>query len=127
MIEYIDKKNQGNGNLFYTTSYYNPLPTKAIMTAYYPGVRQGASPDADATALNPIGARVSADYSTRRNFYSTKFVPLSKLFLSKSSYREDIFLESDTVAPLDVTTIIQLNPLKDDGSTGLNNSFFSDF
>ena len=127
MIDYIDKKNQGDGNLYYTSTYYNPLPTKAIMTAYFPGPRQGASPDNNAAALNPIGVDVSNDYSTRRNFYSTKFIPLNKLFLSTNGYREDILLESDTKSPEDAKNIIQMNPLKDDGSTGLNNAFYKDF
>jgi hypothetical protein len=129
MIEYIDKKNtQMNGKYFYTSTYYNPLPTKSIMTAYYPGPRQGADEDAEAKAKNPIGVSVGgSDYSTRRNFYSTKFIPLSKLFFSKNSYKEDVFLESDSEAPLDATNLIQQNPIKDDSSTGLNNPFYSDF
>ena len=97
------------------------------MTAYFPGPRQGASPDNNAAALNPIGVDVSNDYSTRRNFYSTKFIPLNKLFLSTNGYREDILLESDTKSPEDAKNIIQMNPLKDDGSTGLNNAFYKDF
>ncbi|MBC7715217.1 MAG: Tad domain-containing protein [Rhizobacter sp.] len=129
MIDYIDKKNsQSGGNYYYTSSYYNPLPTRAIMTAYYPGPRQGADVGAEAKAESPIGVSVSSlDYSTRRNFYSTKFIPLNKLFLSKNGYREEVFLESDTKAPQDLTNLIMQNPIKDDGSTGLNNSYYNDF
>lgn len=128
MIEYIDRKNQAQsgGNYFYTTSYFNPLPVKAIMTAYNPSPRQGASNDSDAVALSPIGGAITT-YSTRRNFYSTKFIPLSKLFLSSNGYKEDVFLESDSESPKDAQNLIQKNPLVDDGATGLNNSYYNDF
>lgn len=128
MIDYIDKKNQNGGDLFYVSSYANPLPTNAIMTAYFPGPRQGASPDANAEALNPIGVDVAgSSYSTRRNYYSTKFIPLNKLFLSSNGYTNDVLLESDTKSPEDAKNLTPLNPLKDDGSTGLNNPFYKDF
>ncbi|MBC7429665.1 MAG: hypothetical protein H7336_13695 [Bacteriovorax sp.] len=128
MIEYIEKKNQNNGNYYYTNSYYNPpsLSKKNIMTAYYPSPRQGA--DDEAKALNPIGAIVdSPAYSTHRNFYSTKFIPLSNLFLSKNNYKEQVFLESESETPIDVQNLNQKNPLKDDSGTGLNIPYYKDF
>ncbi|AUN97005.1 hypothetical protein C0V70_02565 [Bacteriovorax stolpii] len=124
MIEYIDKKvNQPNGDLFYTTSYYNPLPNNTTMTAYYPGMRQGGG--ADATAQNPIGVTTdTGTYSLRRNFYSTKFVALNKLI---SGYKDNVYLESDTKPVSDLPVLPMQNPVKSDATTNLNSPFFLDF
>jgi len=132
MIEYVDKKNQGDGNYYYTASYFNPLPTKDIMTAYFPGARQGTTDDSDANALNPITGQPttsqnSGPYSTRRNFYSTKFIPLNKLVQTTSSYTNNVLLESDTKSPEDALSLIPLNPLIEDGSISLKNAFYKDF
>ena len=123
-IEYIDKKNTGDGNLYFRTTYLNQLPIQNIMTAYYPGERQGT--DTNAIAKGPIGTQTD-NYSTRRNFYSTKFVPLSKLMASSSSFKEDVFLESNDRAPQDIQGIIPQNPIQGDSTTGLNNSYYLDF
>jgi Flp pilus assembly protein TadG len=127
MVDYIEKKNQGDGALFYTSTYFNKIPDQqAIMTAYYPSERQGAA--MDAAALSPIGASTSSSsYSTRRNFYSTKFVPLSKVLSTSSDYRQDVFLESDMEAPKDLLDVNIHNLIQADGASGLNNPYFLDF
>lgn len=128
MIEYIDKKNTADGKLYYTSTYFNELDQDQIMTAYYPSSRQGAAADKVAQAQNPIGtASATIRYSTRRNFYSTKFIPLSKLFASSNGYKEDVFLESDRTSPPDMQNLIQQNALQADSTTGLNNSYYLDF
>lgn len=128
MIEYIDKKNTGDGTLYYLSTYYNELDQENIMTGYYPSVRQGASADRVAQAIGPIGiTSATSRYSTRRNFYSTKFVPLSKLFANSNDYKEDVFLESDSRSPPDMQNMIQQNALQADSTTGLNNSYYLDF
>ena len=126
VVEYIDKKNTGTGALFYSTTYLNNLSREQIMTAYYPSERQGASPDNNATALGPIGTATDA-YSTRRNFYSTKFIPLSKVLATSNDYNQDVFLESDIKAPQDAQNLIPKNLIPADSTSGLNNPFYLDF
>lgn len=128
MTEYIDKKNSQDGRLYYTSTYLNELDREQIMTAYFPDSRQGAAPDQDARALNPIGTdSATIRYSTRRNFYSTKFVPLSKLFAGASDYRNEIFMESDKKSPPGMENKDIINAIQADGTTGLNNSYYLDF
>ncbi|MEA9356830.1 Tad domain-containing protein [Bacteriovorax sp. PP10] len=128
MIEYIDKKNTGDGKLYYLSTYLNELDQEQIMTAYYPSPRQGAAADRVAQAISPIGTTsATIRYSTRRNFYSTKFIPLSKLFASSNDYKEDVFLESDTKSPPDMQNMILQNAIQADSTTGLNNSYYLDF
>ncbi len=126
VVEYIDKKNSGTGSIFYTTTYLNELPRDQIMTAYYPGPRQGTTPDSTATALGPIGTTTDA-YSSRRNYYSTKFIPLSKVLATSNDYNEDVFLESDVKAPQDAQSLIPKNLIPADATTGLNNPYYLDF
>jgi hypothetical protein len=126
MVEYIDKKNRNDGGLYYATTYYNPIPDK-IMTAYYPGPRQGtAQGDSEATSLGPIGTDVK-NYSTRRNYYSTKFIPLSKVLSDANDYKNNVYLESDTTSPTDVENVTVQNLIPKNGASGLSNSYFSDF
>jgi len=127
MIEYIDKKNQNGGNLYYTSTYYNPLPTDAIMTAYYPGPRHGTNNDATNSTQNPIGAVGTAEYSSHRNFYSTKFIPLQKVTSASSDYKSWVLRESDTKVPDDLSSLNIQNLIPADGTTGLNNPFYRDF
>lgn len=129
MTEYIDKKNsEEKGRLFYTSTYLNELDRDQIMTAYFPDTRQGAAADQDARALNPIGTdSATIRYSTRRNFYSTKFIPLSKLFASSSDYRNEIFMESDKKSPPGMENKDIINAIQADGTSGLNNSYYLDF
>ena len=127
MIGYIDKQNQNGGNMYYTSTYYNPLSSQEIMTAYFPGERQGSGPGAEALSGNPIGAS-RPSYSTRRNFYSTKFVQLEKVMADTgTSFRDGIFRESDTVVPIDLTGLNVLNLLRSDGTGELGTPFFRDF
>lgn len=124
MIEYIDKKiSAQNGDLYYTTTYLNTLDQRSTLSAYFPSDRQGVEPDG--TAKNPIGVTTgSSDYSTRRNYYSTKFIPLSKLF---AGYKDNVYLESDTKPLSDLPALPLQNPIKNDGASNLSNSFFNDF
>ena len=98
------------------------------MTAYYPGPRQGAAPDRDAFAVNPIGTTSSTiRYSTRRNFYSTKFAPLSNFFSTSNHYKEGVFVETAEGYPADIQNVTLQNSIQADGTTGLNNSYYLDF
>ena len=127
MIGFIDKQNKNGGNLFYTSTYFNPLTNQEIMTAYFPGVRHGSGPGAEALSGNPIGASLPS-YSTRRNFYSTKFVQLEKVMSgSSTSFKDGILRESDSVVPIDLAGINVLNLLKSDSSSELGSPFFRDF
>lgn len=127
MVEYIDKKNLNGGGLYYTTSYYNPLPVDTIMTAYYPGPRHGTGFDASNTTVNPIGAAGTTEYSSHRNYYSTKFVPLSKVMTTSNDYANWVYRESDTKVPEDMATLNIQNLIKADSTSGLNGTFFRDF
>jgi Flp pilus assembly protein TadG len=129
MVEYIEKKSVGDGRMLYTTTYFNGIANDdAVMTAYYPGPRQGALADAKASAVPPIGSASStSSYSLRRNFYSTKFIPLSKVMSTSNDYKDDVFLESDTKAPMDIQNITVQNLIPAGGANGLNNPFFLDF
>ena len=127
MIGYIDKQNQNGGNMYYTSTYYNPLSSQEIMTAFFPGNRQKTGPGADAPSANPIGAPHTS-YSTRRNFYSTKFVQLEKVMSATgTSFRDGILRESDIVVPADLSGLNVLNLLRSDSSGGLSTPFFRDF
>jgi hypothetical protein len=124
MIEYIEKKNQGIGKFFYTSTYFNPNNVD-VNTAYFPSPRLGA--DTSALAINPIGATTTS-YSLKRNTYSTKFIPLDKVILGSSfAFRDGVYRESDSSVPDDMNGLSVLNLIKADASTGLNNSFFRDF
>lgn len=128
MVEYIEKKSVGDGRLFYTTTYFNGLDDDTMMTAYHPGPRQGATNDPKASAIPPIGASSgTSSYSLRRNFYSTKFIPLSKVLSSSNDYKDDVFLESDTKAPMDILNITVQNLIPVGGANGLDKPFFLDF
>lgn len=126
MVEYIDKKvSAPNGALFYSTTYLNNLNQASTLTAYHPGPRQGVALGPDATALNPIGVTTATSgYSTRRNYYSTKFIPLNK---TMGGYRENVYLESDTKPVADLPALPMQNPIKSDSTTNLNSNFFLDF
>lgn len=129
MVEYINKKSQGDGRLMYQATYLNTLDSNAVMTAYNPGPRHGAELSREAMAVGPIGTTTSS-YSTRRNFYSTKFIPLAKVLADATperGYTEDVYLESDSTSPDDVKNLIIQNLIPADGTSGLNNSFFKDF
>jgi hypothetical protein len=132
--EYIEKQTQGDGSIFYRSSYYNDLPPEAVMTAYQPGVRQGVT-GPDAIAAHPLNLSVPglATYSARRNFYSTKFVHMAKLMegaagaSSAVDYRRESPLrESETKSPEDLLNISLANPINA-VTSGMNNPYFLDF
>ena len=91
--------------LFYRTSYEKPadLTNSAIMTAYMPGPRTGALEDG--TMIHPFGA--SPERLGKRNFYSTKFISVEKVYNGGvASYSDKgVYYESAQfgTAPTDVT------------------------
>lgn len=130
VTDYIDKKNSApNGPSHYTTSYVNNLTQSETMSAYYPSTRQGTNQEGD--AVNPIGVNPtgSTGYSTRRNFYSTKFIQLSKLFndsptsnnFSNGTLRESKKPSPDDLQGNSIKNIINRN------ENGLAGGYFSDF
>lgn len=134
--EYIEKQTQGSGNMFYINTYYNDLPPETVMTAYQPGVRQGVQSGVDAIAAHPLNLSTPgiATYSTRRNFYSTKFVHLAKLMSGVSGtssaadyLRESPLRESADKSPDDLLTIGGLKNPINAVTSGLNNPYFLDF
>jgi Putative Flp pilus-assembly TadE/G-like len=137
IAEYIDKQMQDDGGLYYRTTYYNNLSGDSVMTAYHPGPAQGASEDPTAMASHPLNLNVAgtSSYSTRRNYYSTKFFQLAKAMSGASSanssaddYRtEPLLRESDTESPVDLGTSTPLaNPINA-ATSGYNSPFFLDF
>jgi len=94
-----------NFGLFYRTSYEKPanLPNSALMTAYMPGPRTGAQEDG--TLKHPFGT--SPDRLGKRNFYSTKFISVEKVYNGGvASYSDKgVYYESAQfgTAPADVT------------------------
>jgi hypothetical protein len=80
VVEHWNEKNSEfpNFGLFYRTSYVKPanLTNSALMTAYVPGSRQGASDDG--TFTHPFGA--TPDIKGKRNYYSTKFIAVEKVY-----------------------------------------------
>lgn len=61
--------------MFHTTTYYRPSVSNAdLMTGYLPGPRTGA--DADGTVAHPFLSGAET-FLSRRNSYSTKFIPMS--------------------------------------------------
>jgi len=147
MVDYLAKNSSsssGSGaDKYFISTYYtgnDRLDYNSIMSAYYPGARHGVNSDPKASAPHPlgIGGDDAAAYSARRNFYSTKFFHLSKIIesprsgaptLGKVDYQSTPLLrEADSDSPADlVGKVLIKNPLKNDASTNLNNSFFSDF
>lgn len=107
VIEYWNEKNTQypNFGLFYRTSYQKPanLSNTALMTAYVPGLRNGATDDG--TFVHPFGA--IPDVKGKRNYYSTKFIAVEKIYRGgqanygdKGTYYENAQFGSN---PADVT------------------------
>jgi hypothetical protein len=107
VIEYWNEKNTQfpNFGLFYRTSYKKPadLPNTALMTAYVPGIRDGATDEG--TFVHPFGA--TPDVKGKRNYYSTKFIAVEKIYRGgqanygeKGTYYENAQFGSN---PADVT------------------------
>ena len=135
MVDFINNASI-NGSMYYYSTYYNEpsgklnLQPEQLMTAYYPGTRQGTT--SDGLAENPIKINtVGTAYSTKRNFYSTKFFHMAKVIKESgtngNSYKEQpALMESDTEAPADIVNNNQLkNPLN--FSDVGNNKYFLDF
>lgn len=131
MREYLNKQIEGGGELFYKTTYYNPLPPGRAMTAFYPAARQDVSVDGSATVTHPITR--DQEYSARRNTYSTKFFNMAKVMenapgeSSKEDWKGEMFKEHPTDVPLELSTEGIVNTLKYDAASGLNNKFYLDF
>ena len=134
--------------LYYIGFYYNdpsdPLLTlrsEQLMSAYYPGTRQGTNPGDNGIAEHPlkISAPGNSSYSTRRNFYSTKFFHMAKIIDSppggsnatkgRIDYQgQPLLREQLKEAPADLVGQVQIeNYLKYDDATGINNIFYLDF
>lgn len=80
------------------------------LTAYMPGPRQGA--ENDGTLTPPFGGPA---FSGRRNFYSTKFMPISKVIDSGSPYGTDslpTFVDPPTDASGTYTTSTLLQGIR---------------
>lgn len=152
MIDYIANhtvnENGVDRSLYYIGSYYTEptatpkleLDPDKLMSAYFPGARLGVGTDDKAIAEHPLKVASFRSYSTKRNFYSTKFFQLAKVIdgppMKNSStegrrdyQKEPILRESQTKASDDlVKENVQLkNFLKFDESTGINNNYYLDF
>lgn len=148
MVDYIAKASTNESgldkSLFYVSYYYNDptsdltLRPETFMTAYYPGTRQGTVPGEKGIAEHPLKITTadSESYSTRRNYYSTKFFHMAKVLdtvppgnTTKGfiDYQEQPALkEMSKGYPADLNGIVQLkNPLK--YSDVGNNTYFLDF
>ena len=148
MINFIaDRSKNENGlnrAMYYEGFYYNDpnsslmLTQDQVMSAYFPGVRQGVSPQG--VAEHPLKLAAGSDsYSARRNYYSTKFFQMAKLIDSppvtrtstrgKADYEaEPALRESNVTVPQDLQNNISIrNSLKYDASTGINNIYYLDF
>ncbi|RLA64112.1 MAG: hypothetical protein DRQ88_06405 [Epsilonproteobacteria bacterium] len=94
-----------NFGTFYRTSYEKPtdLSNSALMTAYMPGPRTGATEDG--TMVHPFGT--SPERLGKRNFYSTKFISVEKVYSGGvASYSDKgVYYESAQfgTSPTDVT------------------------
>lgn len=154
MIDYVNAHSANEGgvdrSLYYIGYYYseptNParleLDPDKLMTAYYPAPRYGVTPDNKAIVEHPL--KLSLDpkdsYSTKRNFYSTKFFQMAKVIdgppMKNNStegrrdyQKEPALRESLIKAPDDLVgenAEIE-NPLKMDATTGINDPFYLDF
>ena len=113
---------QASGNTFsrfHITTYSKPDPgvfsNSAMMSAYMPGPRQGA--EEDGLVNHPFIPEQSA--LSRRNYYSTKFVPMSSLTRSggrgSTSYVGGtgftIFSDGPSVTAPDIGTQQFSNPI----------------
>lgn len=146
MIEYISNASTNaaglDKSLYYIGYYFNEpgsdlnLKPEQLMTAYYPGPRQGTRKDGSGIADHPlnINSADSESYSTKRNYYSTKFFQMAKVLDSvpsggsgiKDYQNQPALRESDKEFPADLNGVIQMkNPLK--YSEVGNNTYFLDF
>jgi hypothetical protein len=86
-------------------------PTK-FLTAWMPGVRQGASDDTTGTVKNPFYA-AAGELISKRNFYSTKFIALDSVTNSghyvNGNFPQYIEKNAKTDGDLRVLNYIELN------------------
>ncbi len=107
VIEYWHEKDASypNFGLFHRTSYEKDpnLTNSALMTAYVPGLRDGAKDDG--TFVHPFGA--APDIKGKRNYYSTKFIAVEKIYRGgQANYGEKgVYYENPQFGsnPADVT------------------------
>jgi hypothetical protein len=149
MIEFIAKASANEGGLdkglYYVGYYFNEpgsslnLEPEKLMTAYFPGVRQGTRKDGSGIADHPLNINSvdNESYSTKRNFYSTKFFQMAKVLdtvpgVGSSTkgfmdYQEQPALrESDKEFPADLVGKIQFKNSLKYSEVG-NNPYFLDF
>lgn len=139
MIEFIQERSTNpERSLYYIGFYYDensPLRLKPeqLMSAYYPGARQGV--DTGDSALNEHPLKISSadssdKFSTRRNFYSTKFIQLSKVVEGKTDNdgkTPALSERGDGEIPADFNGIKVENLIKYDATNGINKNYFLDF
>jgi hypothetical protein len=148
MVDFIEAHSSKTGgidkSLYYLGFYFNDssspltLTPEQLLTAYYPGARQGTSPGDEGIAEHPLKINAPT-YSTRRNFYSTKFFHMAKIIDSppagssptrgRLDYQDQPALrEQYKEAPADLNGTVQVrNYLKYDAATGIDNIFYLDF
>lgn len=150
MVDFIANHSSKDGgfdkSLYYVGYYYSEpsgltLSPEQLMTAYFPSTRQGTSPGDKGLAEHPLklSAPGNGSYSTRRNFYSTKFFHMAKIIDSppggstatkgRLDYQDSPALrEAAGEAPADLVGKVQIkNYLKYDDATGINNIYYLDF
>lgn len=154
MVDYIDAHTRNEGGLdrsLYYIGYYYTEPTnparleldpEKLLTAYFPSPRFGVSSDSKALVEHPLKLSLNSQdvYSTKRNFYSTKFFQMAKVidgppmqnnstegrrdYQKEPALREALLRASDDLIGENVEL---KNPLKYDESTGINNNYYLDF
>ena len=137
MVDYLNANATGN---YFMGIYYDepssPLlrPAKDLMTAYYPGPRQGVENTDLAVANHPLKLSSGSDtsYSARRNYYSTKFFHMSKVIdtLTGDTYVRQPALHEENwpTAPAQIGDTKILNLLQDNDAQGIaSKDYFHDF
>lgn len=147
MVKFVAKASENDlKKNYYFGEYYFPggrpsdhIKSIDLMTAYYPNKRHGADQDILASVHHPLGISSIASYSSRRNYYSTKFVQLAKLLkiqdLAQGATRgiqdytaNPVLKEGSAsfVSP-DMVGIPVQNYINFDATSGINNNFYLDF
>lgn len=141
MVGFIDEIFENpERRLYYIGLYYDengPLGLKLkpeqLMTAFYPGERQGIGQGASALNEHPLkisSADSSDNFSTRRNFYSTKFIQLSKVIKGKtdnSGATPALVEYGNGDIPADFNGVGIDNMIEYDATNGINKNYFLDF
>lgn len=126
VTDYIQKKINAQQTITYATTYFNPYKQSSdYMSAYMPGARQG---NPSGNYVSPIGVNPpgSVGYSLRRNFYSTKFIPLHNVTNDASVYDQGTLREGKLPTSVDLSGNVIINKL-DKASNSIEDDFFSDF